>query len=169
MLHGLPWALAAIALLAALNGFLSQAALQAELGRTMAGVLSQVRTARLLTAETGAALAPLAETSRTLAAMNQRLHGVEADLRAMNGGLGRLLQTQDSLLQGLRRVNGRTEGVIGALRDSEQVNRSLLAETSSLAEQTGGQAASADGLRGLTGEATSALRELNRRFSFLRR
>lgn len=169
LLQGLPWVLAAGALVSALNGFLGQAALQAELSKTMSGVLTQVRTARLLTAETAAALAPLADTSRTLAVMNDRLRGVESDLRTMNGGMERLLQTQDSLLQGLRRVNGRTEAVISALDESEQLNRRLLNETSALAEQTGGQAASAERLRTLTGGARSALQELNRRFSFLKR
>lgn len=163
-----PWIVALAAALHTGWALMAQAAVQEELGVAMAGVHANVSEARRLTGETADALAPLVTTAVTLAGLNAQLGATINDIAAINGSMGRITERQVAILSRLESLNGRTEGLGGALVEIDSRNRSLLRTTTELAAQAEGQLVSLQRLSSLTEETIGHLAIVNRRFAFLR-
>lgn len=167
-LRGLPWLIAAGAGLSTVGGLLAQVETTEQLNVAMGGVSRNIAEARQLTAETADALAPLASTTDTLAAMNQRLRGMADDVQAMNGSMERMSAGQEAILTRLGMLNQHMGNVVTELGAVNARNRSLLSANTALAAQTEGQVSATGKLSRLTGEGITYLELMNRRFSFLR-
>lgn len=163
-----PWAISAGALVFTLWAFLAQIDTQDRLNEAMHGVRANVAQARELTHQTAEALAPLANTAKTLEGMNQGLRSTVIDIKAMNESMGRVIVRQQAMLVKLERLGDHTAVLVDDLGDVDAVNRRLLGATEALAEQTNGQASSIGSLSDLTQESIDDLATLNRRLSFLR-
>lgn len=164
-----PWAVAAVAAAVTVRGLLAQVALQESLNGAMQGVHRNIKEARVLTARTAAALAPLASTSASLQAMNDHLRATRTDLRAMNETMVRISPRQEAILARLDSLNDRTGAAVTALGEIDGKNKQLLGTTSAMTAQTRRQAGALENLAGLTDESVVELNRLNRKFAFLRR
>ncbi|MCL6516259.1 hypothetical protein [Alicyclobacillus sp.] len=167
-INGLLWAIGLLGAGSFAYSLTQQSNLQTRMNQTMVEIGTSVLATSGLVQETGDALAPLGELTQTLQHMQASQSRTVTHLKAMNGRLEAIGQTEQQIIRDLDRLNAATDQVRQHLTQMAPVTAGLRDATGASAGQARQEAGSVAAMDQMTQQTVDGLHQLNQRFALLR-